>query len=273
MLYDTHCHPYLANSLSETDILKSFFGNWWVYLNSIWCDIHSSEKSVELSKQNFWVYASIWIHPTHCLDYKDSHISDIIDKLEQLYRENTANIIAIGEIWLDYYWLWKLSEKYNMSRSDVRDLQKKYFVAQIKLAQKLNLPIIIHNRESSKDIFKILQVTNCKNFVFHCFSEDIIYARNLIKFAPDCKLGFGWVVTFKNALQTQHVAKNIDLQHIIIETDSPYLTPAPFRWKRENEPILVKEVLSKIIDIRSEKSDEITQQIFQNSIDFFKIKK
>jgi len=272
MLYDTHSHPYLAKELSQNDILESFFNKWWKYLNSIWCDIESSKISINLAKQYAWVYASIGIHPTHCADYLQQDISQVMHSLETLYQENSQYIIAIGEIWLDYYWLESLWEKYNISEDELKDLQKKYFIAQMQLAQKLDLPIIIHNRSSREDVFQILKDTNCKNFVFHCFSEDINYAQKLIDFAPNCMLGFGWVVTFKNALQTQEVVQSIDLKHIMIETDSPYLTPAPFRWKRENEPILVKEVLSKIIDLRSEKSETIRQQIFQNSKDFFNIK-
>lgn len=273
MLYDTHSHPYLAKELSETEILESFFSLWWVYLNSIWCDIESSQKSVNLSKKYPWVYASIGIHPTHVLDFKDDSIDDIMNQLENIYWDNSENIIAIWETWLDFYWLDSISERYQISKHQIIQIQKNYFIAQIRLANKLRLPIIIHNRESSEQILEILIQENCKNFVFHCFSEDLNYALRLIKHAPECKLWFWWVVTFKNALKTQEVAKNIDLKHIIIETDSPYLTPTPYRGKRENEPILVKEVLSKIIDLRNESSKEITQEIFHNSINFFGIKK
>lgn len=272
MLFDTHCHPYLAKKLSEHEILESFFREWWAYLNSIWCDIKSSQTSIDLSKKYPWVFASIGIHPTHTLDYISEDITNIIYNLETLYRNNSENIVAIWETWLDYYWLDELSKKYEISHSDIKTLQKKYFIAQIELARELWLPLIIHNRDSSDDILDILIDQKFTNFVFHCFSENLEYAQKLIDFAPDCKLWLWWVVTFKNAEKTQEVAKNIALKHIIIETDSPYLTPVPFRWKRENEPLLIKEVLSKIIDLRSESSEIITQKIFQNSTDFFNIK-
>lgn len=272
MLYDTHSHPYLAKDLSETEVIERFFQQWWVCINSIWCDIESSQRSVNLAKKYTGIYASIGIHPTHVLDYKDTEISEIISWLEQIYNNNKKDIVAIWETWLDYYWLESLSSRYNMPEAEIIKIQKKYFVAQIWLAKKLNLPIIIHNRASSEDIFTILKEQKCTNFVFHCFSEDLEYALKLIDLAPECKLWFGGVVTFKNAQKTQELVRNIDLKHIIIETDSPYLTPAPFRWKRENEPILIKEVLSKIIELRSEPSQLITQQIFENSTNFFGIK-
>jgi TatD DNase family protein len=273
MLFDTHCHPYLAKELSQNQLIENFFNSWGTYLNSIWCDIESSKKSIELSKKYDWVYASIWIHPTHTLDYIHQDINCVMADLEALYLENSDTIIAIWETWLDYYWLNSLSQRHSVSQENIIALQKKYFIAHIQLAQKLDLPIIIHNRESCDDIFQILQESDCQNFVFHCFSENIEYARKLIKFAPKCKLGLWGVVTFKNAKITHEIAEKIGIEHIIIETDSPYLTPSPFRWKRENEPMLVKEILSKIIDMRDEDSEFITRQIFQNSLELFQIKK
>jgi len=271
MFYDTHSHPYLAKELSKRAILESFFSWWWVYLNSIACDINSSRESIELSKSWEWVYASIWIHPTHTLKYLGQDISNLMSELKNVYLENSSNIIAIGETWLDYHWVSKLAIDYNIPEITVISHQKLIFKAQLKLAQELNLPVIIHNRNSSDDILKILLEIWYKNFVFHCFSEDLNYAKKLTDFAPNCKLWFWWIVTFKNAINIQEVAEKIGLKNIIIETDSPYLTPAPYRWKRENEPILVREVLSKIIDLRSEGSETITKSIFQNSIEFFNV--
>lgn len=273
MLYDTHSHPYLAKNLSQETIIENFFNTWGTHINSIWCDIKSSQASISLAKKYNWVYATIWIHPTHTLEYLNRGINDIISELESLYHKNTGTVVAIWEIWLDYYWIETLAKKHNITQDDVRKIQKEYFKAQIDLASRLWLPIVIHNRESSEDILTILKETSCKNFVFHCFSEDLDYAHKLTDIAPDCKLWFWGIVTFKNAQKTQEVASKIDLKHIIIETDSPYLTPEPYRWKRENEPILVKEVLSKIIDLRTESSETITDTVFQNSTDFFQIKK
>lgn len=269
MLYDTHSHPYLAKDLSENEILESFLNWWWKYINAIWCDIQSSKKCLEISKKFSWVYVSIGIHPTHVLEFMNSDIQVIIDELKLLYQENKERIIAIWETWLDYYWLQSLSEKYNISKEEIVALQIKYFRAQIQLAKKIKLPIIIHSRESSEHVLHVLKQENFKNFVFHCFSEDIIFAQKIIAFAPESKIWIWWTVTFKNAKNVQETVQKIDLKHIVIETDSPYLTPVPYRGKRENEPILIKEVLSKIIDLRDEKSEYITEKIFQNSVDFF----
>jgi len=154
-----------------------------------------------------------------------------------------------------------------------KKLQKLFFKAQIELAKKYNLPVIIHNRESKDDVLEILQETNFKNFIFHCYSENLEYAQKLLEFSPNCKISFSGIVTFKNALDIQKTAKNIPLKNILVETDSPYLTPTPLRWKEENEPSYTKYVLEKIIELREESPEEIKKTIFENSLEMFWIKK
>jgi TatD DNase family protein len=153
-----------------------------------------------------------------------------------------------------------------------KDLQKIFFKAQIELAKKYNLPIIIHNREAKDDVFEVLVETNFKNFIFHCYSEDLEYAKKLLEFAPESMISFSGIVTFKNAKEVQETAKNIPLKNILVETDSPYLTPTPFRGKEENEPAFTKYVLEKIIELREESAKEIEKQVFENSKNIFKIK-
>jgi len=268
MLYDTHCHPYLSKEKSQKETLERFFCGTDRYLNSIAVDISSSFQSIHLAQEYNWVFASIWIHPTSTQEYIGRQ-ERVIQILSELYEKYQDDIIAIGESGLDYYWLKKISQEHNISREDFRQIQKDFFIAQIRLAQKLKLPLIIHNREASKDIFEILKTENFTNFVFHCYSEDLKFAQKLIEFAPECKLWFGWVITFKNATEVQKKAINIPLKNIIIETDAPYLTPVPYRWKEENEPLYCQYVLEKIIELRSESPEEIMKTIFENSVEFF----
>ena len=272
MYYDTHCHPYLAQEKTQEEILENFFAGWGQYLNSIGCDIPSSQASIDLAIKHTWVRASIWIHPTHASEYSGA-LEETIERLRALYHANPESVVAIGEIGLDYHWLESLSQQHNISQEEIIKTQKKFFKAQIQLAKELNLPIIIHNRSSAEDLLEILMQEDCTNFVFHCYSEDLSYALRLMSFAPDCMIGFGWVTTFKSALGVQEAAQGIPLKNIIIETDSPYLTPTPYRGKQENEPILVKYILSKIIDLRDESPEEITTEIYKNSLKFFGIKK
>lgn len=271
MIFDTHCHPYLAKNKSQEDILENFFkDNVKNILISIGVDIESSETSIKLALKYPNIYSSIGIHPVDAIQYRNN-INEILQKLEQLYLDNRENIVAIGEIWLDYYWLNSLSEKYQLPEDEIIAIQKDFFRAQIKLAQKLSLPFIIHNREAAHDILPILRELWYTNFVFHCYSEDIAFAQRILEFAPDAMLGFGGILSFKNAKNIQNTAQNIPLKNILIETDAPYLTPTPYRGKEENEPLYIKYVLDTLIDIREESADVIMQSVYENSCNFFKI--
>ena len=272
MVYDTHCHPLLASQKSQDTILENFFAWWGVYLNTISTNLEDSKRNIELTKKYPGIFASVGIHPTDTLEY----VQDIpwaLSFLKKLIQENKEYIVAIGECGLDYYWIETLSEKYKRSSEDIKKIQKDFFEAHIDLAKELGLPLVIHNRESGEDLFEILQKKDFRNFIFHCFTENLDYARKLIAFAPDCKLGFGGILTFKSAESLRKVVREIPLGNIIIETDSPYLTPVPYRGREENEPLYVQYVLQEIQKVRSENPEEIQQVIFQSSIDFFRVKK
>lgn len=267
-MFDSHCHPYIW-TLNEEEIISSFRNNWWDYLISVWVDYETSIKSIELAKKYDFVYATIWIQPTDSIKYNDK--DNIINKLEKLYLENKGCVVWIWECWLDYHWIPSLINE-DLNEQSIIKKQKITFQSQIKLAKKYNLPLIIHNREAKDDTLDLLKKENYKNFIFHCYSENLIFANKCLKFAPEAMISFSWIVTFKNALDIQETVKNIPLWNILIETDSPYLTPMPFRGKCENKPEMVKYVLDKIIELRNEKPDTIKKQIFENSLKVFKIK-
>ncbi len=298
MLYDTHCHPYLAEKKSQEEILKKF-SQTWDFLNCIWTNINSSLESIKISKNNSNIFATIWIHPCDILEEKDwkhtlLNLEKTLKKLEELYLKNKINIVWIWEIGLDYHWLDSMSKNFLKTQvweasyckiddnkccdilkwiwRNIKNYQALFFKAQIKLAQKYNLPIIIHNRNSKEDVLKILKESEYKNIIFHCYSENLEYALKLIKFAPDCKISFSGIVTFKSAKDIAETAQKIPLKNIIIETDSPFLTPTPLRGKEENEPKFVQYVLDKIVELRAEDSELIKKTIFKNSLDIFGIK-
>jgi TatD DNase family protein len=249
----------LAKNKNKTEIINNFLvENPEGFLNIIWTDLEKSLDVINLANKFERVFCSIWIHPC---DVSDLDLEKTINSLEELYLKNKDKIVAIWECGLDYYW-----------EKNKKEEQKKFFKAQIKLAEKYNLPVIIHNRESKDDIYEILVETWFKNFIFHCYSENLEYAQKLLKLSPNCKISFSWIVTFKNAKEIQETAKNIPLQNILVETDSPYLTPTPLRWKEENEPAFTKYILEKIIELRSENSEEIEKNIFKNSLEIFGIK-
>ena len=297
MLYDTHCHPYLSKQKSQEEIIYNFSKSW-DFLNSIWVDIETSKKSIALAKKYDFVHATIWIHPCDILEENDwKHTLLDLDKtltqLEELYLENKQYIVWFGEMGFDFHWLESMSQNFLKTQiwedkydkieegakneilskisHNIKSYQELFFKAQIKLSHKYNLPIIIHNRDSKDDVFRVLQEENCTNFIFHCYSEDFDYAQKIIDFAPDCKISFSWIVTFSSAKEIQKTATNIPLKNILVETDAPYLTPTPLRGKEENEPLFTKYVLEKIIELREETWEEIEKQIFENSIEIFNI--
>ena len=269
MLYDTHCHPNLAKQKDKEQIIETFREeNPKGFLNIIWTNLETSQIALDISKKHDFMFCSVWIHPTDTIEYRDNK-TQTIEKLEKYYLDNKENVVAIWECWLDYYWIESLKKTYSLSEEEIKQIQKDFFIAQVELAKKYWLPIIIHNRYSREDILDILKHTWYKNFIFHCYSEDLEYAEKLIEFSPECKLSFSGIVTFKNGKSIAETAKHIPLKNILIETDSPYLTPDPLRGKEENEPAFTKYVLNKIVSLREEESNEIKKQIFENSLDIF----
>ena len=186
---------------------------------------------IELINKYDNIYGMLGVHPSDAKDWDDS----LIDKIKKL-AEN-KKIVAIGEIGLDYYW----DKSFN-------DLQKEIFIKQVKLANELNLPIDVHDREAHKDTFDILKEYNKgSKVVMHCFSGSVEFAKECIK--EGWYLGIGGVVTFKNAIKMKEVVQNVPLERILLETDAPYLTPVPFRGT-ENQPAYVKFVAEEIAKLR-----------------------
>lgn len=198
------------------------------------------------------VYGMLGVHPTEVKDWTD----DLADKIRE-YSKN-PKIVAIGEIGLDYYW----DKSFN-------DLQKEIFIKQIKLANELNLPISIHDREAHKDTFEILKEHNKNSkIVMHCFSGSVEFANECIK--EGMYIALGGVVTFKNAVKMKEVAINIPLDRLLLETDAPYLTPVPFRGT-ENQPAYTKYVAEEIAKLRNTTVDEINKATTQNTFEVFGI--
>ena len=268
MLIDTHCHPFLQEKKQFSDTFKNFKDNHWNYLISVWTNLEDSNISVKLSKKYDFIYSTIWIHPnnTTVMNGLKPFITDIIKELKQLYLENSEKIVWIWECWYDYFHI----NKNNLTQE--KENQRILFEAQIQLAKELWLPVIIHSRNAFDDTLNTLKQMNYKKFLIHSFSENLDMAKKYLDFSPECMIGFNWIVTFKNALEIQNTAKNIPLKNIVIETDSPYLTPTPFRWKEENEPAYVQYILDKIIELRNEDEKEIERTIYENSLSFFWIK-
>ena len=198
------------------------------------------------------VYGLLGVHPSEAKDWSD----DLAREIKELAKH--PKIKGIGEIGLDYYW----DKSFN-------DIQKEVFIKQIKLANELNLPICVHDREAHKDTFDILSEFNQgSTVVMHCFSGSAEFAKECVK--KGWYLALGGVVTFKNAVKMKEVAAEIPLENLLLETDSPYLTPVPFRGK-ENRPAYVKYVAEEIAKIRNLDIEFIAQITAQNAEKVFNI--
>lgn len=198
------------------------------------------------------VFLMMGLHPT---SVKENYLVELAHVEEMLTKRSFT---AIGEIGIDLYW-----------DTSTLDIQKKAFKHQIQLAKKYKLPIVIHCREAFDEIFDVLEEERSTDLfgIFHCFSGTLEQAKRAISF--NMKLGIGGVVTFKNGKIDQFLHE-IDLEHIVLETDSPYLAPNPYRGKRNESAYIIKvlEKLSELYNLSQEKIAEITTQ---NSKDVFKI--
>lgn len=241
-LIDTHAHLDMLSTLDISGVGK-------VVVPSV--EIGTMDKVIEVSKNNN-VFSMVGIFPSEAKTYSQ----EIENKMIELTKNK--KVVAVGEIGLDYYW----------DKSFI-DIQKDVFIKQIKLANKLNLPIVVHDREAHKDCFDILKEHNKDSKVlFHCFSGSVEYMKECTK--EGWFIALGGVVTFKNAIKMKEVAQEVPLHKLVLETDSPYLTPVPFRGS-ENKPAYVKYVAQEIANLRSLPVEDIIDITTTNAEEFFGI--
>ena len=241
-LIDTHAH---LDMLSDFDIS----GVGKVIVPSV--ELSTMEKVVNLS-ENSNVYSMVGIYPSEAKTYNE----EVEAKMQELAQN--PRVVAVGEIGLDYYW----------DKSFV-DLQKEVFIKQIKFANKLNLPIVVHDREAHKDCFDILKEhNNGSKVLFHCFSGSVEFMRECVK--QGWFIALGGVVTFKNAVKIKDVAREVPLDKLVLETDAPYLTPVPYRGK-ENKPAYTRYVAEEIAKMRGVSIEEIIDITTTNAEGFFNI--
>ena len=242
MFVDTHCHLYRSYYEDLDDVIDQIKESEIYRVINNGCDKKSNIEVLELVGKYDLMYRALGIHPesaneyTHeDLDYIEEHIKD-------------KKIVAIGEIGLDYYWV-----------KDNKDKQKELFEYQLKLAEKYNVPVIIHSREATQDTIDILKKYNVKGII-HSFSGSYEVAQIYIKMG--FLLGINGVITFKNC-NLKDVIEKVDVKNIVLETDSPYLTPVPNRGKR-NDPTKVMDIAKFISDIKGITLEELSKEINGN---------
>jgi TatD DNase family protein len=244
MFIDTHAHLFYPNFSDDLDAVNNHARKAGVsYILVPATDLKSAEQVISLTKQYEMIYGAVGVHPHDSKNWNSSFIS----RIEKLAK--SKKIVAIGEIGLDYYYDFSPKEK-----------QIEAFRSQLDLALKLNLPVIIHNRDSDEDMMNIIR-TYCGAGLkaqFHCFNGSLDNAIELV--SMNFMISFTGNITFKKADELRNVAKHIPTENLLLETDSPFMTPVPNRGKR-NEPANVKfvaEELARIHNLRVEDIARIT---------------
>ena len=258
MIFDTHCHVYDEKYIEGAiEVIKKSIQNGVDLFMIPGDNLINSKKAIELANLFPEVYCAIGIHPS---DVMEVEINEAIKQLKAMFL--TSNKIkAIGEIGLDKYWI---------KDEEVIKKQKEFFIKQIELANELKLPIIIHDRDAHQETLEILKEHKpLYGGVMHCFSGSVEYLKEILKL--DLYIGLDGPVTYKNALTPKEVAKVVPLEKLLVETDSPYLTPVPYRGKI-NYPHYVKNVIDEICRIKSIDSREIENVTCENGKKLFGIK-
>ena len=253
MLFDTHAHyDDQAFDADRRELLSAMPDHNVGLIVNPGCTVESSRTAMELAAAFPHVYAAVGIHPENCGDFVPAQMEEI-RALAQ-----SPKVVAVGEIGLDYYW----------PENPPRELQQEVLRRHMALAQELALPVIIHDREAHADCLAIVREFPAVRGVFHCFSGSAEMARELLK--RGWMLSFNGAITFKNARKAPEVIAEIPLDRLMIETDAPYLTPTPFRGKR-NDSTYVHLVAEKIAQIKGLSPEAVEQITWENGKRFFGI--
>lgn len=250
-IFDTHAH-YDSNAFREDrdEVLSALPAAGVSLVVNAGCELPSSRTGVELAERYPHVYAAVGIHPSDCGDFTDGDI----DALRELCGH--PKVVAVGEIGLDYYW----------QDNPPRDFQQRVFRRQIELALELDLPVIVHDREAHGDTMAVLFDYPALRGVVHCFSGSPEMARELVK--RGWYLGFDGPITYKNAKKGPEVLAETPMDRIVIETDAPYLTPVPYRGKR-NDSRYLPYVVEKLAEWKGVSPAEMEHITWENGLRLF----
>ena len=253
MLFDTHAHYYDKKFDADRDeILSKMKENGVGYIINAGCDVETTRRCIALAERYDFLYATAGIHPNHTSDMNDRSL----DAIKMLAKHPCVK--AVGEIGLDYF------HKYTD-----REVQKEAFARQIALADELHLPFVIHCRDACKDVLDILKSEyKGGGALMHCFSESKETAKIVLDMG--LTIAIGGTVTFKNNVRTVEAVKYIPMESLVIETDSPYLSPTPHRGER-NSSLYIHYVAEKIAEIKGLTVEEVIETTTKNAKRFFGI--
>lgn len=254
MLIDTHVHLNAEQYEEDVkEVIERAVEAGVRKMVVVGFDRPTIEKAMVLAEQYPFIYAVIGWHPVDAIDCTDEDLLWI----EELSAH--SKVVGIGETGLDYYW-----------DKSPKDVQQALFRKQIRLAQKVDLPVIIHNRDATADVVRILkeEEAHLTGGIMHCYGGSVETAKECIEM--NFMISLGGPVTFKNAKMPKQVATEIPLDHLLIETDAPYLAPHPHRGKR-NEPALVTLVAEEIARLKEISIEEVAKHTTENALKLFRI--
>lgn len=255
MYFDTHVHLNSDRYNDVDKLIEEALASGVKKMVVVGYDVETSLKAVEIASNFDFIYAAVGIHPS---EVKKAKISDL-EIIEKCLINN--KVVAIGEIGLDYHW-----------DQDNKEYQKRFFVEQLKLANKYDLPIIIHSRDAAKDTYDVLKENKkyYKKGIMHCYSYSLEMAKLFIEL--NFKIAFGGALTFLNAKENKEIVKNLNIKDLLIETDAPYLTPHPYRGKI-NEPKYIKLVVEEMARLKGMPVEKIAEITYDNACDLFEVDK
>ncbi len=248
MIFESHAHyDDEAFHGDRDELLAKLEENGIDTVINVSSDLSSVEATLELAKKYPFIYAAVGIHPSDSGELNEENFAWL---KERCFAEK---VVAVGEIGLDYYW-----------DNVEKDIQKKWFARQLALANEVNLPVIIHSRDAARDTLDIMRTEKPvqRRGVIHCFSYTKESAREFLEMGY--LIGVGGVVTFQNARKLRECVEYLPLESILLETDSPYLSPVPFRGKR-NSSLNLPYVVAEIARIRGISEEEVAKVTGRNA--------
>ena len=252
MIIDSHAHYDHKRFAPDQDILlKSMPGKGVGFIINVGCDLSSSQSSIKLAEKYPHVYATVGVHPHDAKTLTPAGL----ETLRQLCKHE--KVVALGEIGLDFY--------HDFSP---RDTQREWFKRQLQLVEELDMPVVIHSRDAADEVFDIISNSRMRRGVLHSFSGDAALAREYVKLG--FHIGISGVVTFDKSGQLQNAVAAIPLENILLETDAPYLTPAPHRGKRNESHYLI-HVAAEIAKIKGLETNTVCLQTTKNVKTLFNI--
>lgn len=250
-LFDSHAHYNDEKFENELEIIEEIYNSGVTKLITAGYSLETTKKAIEIAHNYEFIYATAGISPNDIDDLKEEHFEEIRSMAKD------EKVVAIGEIGLDYYW-----------NKENKEAQKDAFIKQIKIANEMNLPIVIHTREAVQDTLEILKQNKTRG-VFHCCPLNIELIKEGLKLG--LYISFAGPVTFKNSKNANQVIEFVPLDKMLIETDSPYLSPEPLRGTR-NDSRNVKYIAQKIAEVKGISIDEVARITYENAKKVFNIK-